>query len=78
MGITLALDFANDGDATRSLITRLGEIAIGSADVSTPAKDSLMSPQQFVSSYPQWTEFLNFKDPKLNSTFWRRVTDGIG
>ena len=36
-GITLALDFANDGDATRSLITRLGEIAIGSGGRLYPA-----------------------------------------
>jgi len=77
-GITLALDFANDGLSTRSLIDTLGEIAVEAGGRLYPAKDSIMTPEHFKTSYPQWTEFLKFKDPKLSSTFWRRVTDGIG
>ena len=39
-----------------------------------PAKDALMSPQAFRSSYPRWQEMRAAIDPAFSSQFWRRVT----
>jgi hypothetical protein len=33
-----------------------------------------MTPEQYQAFYPQWQEFAKFRDPLLNSSFWKRVT----
>jgi len=33
-----------------------------------------MSSQMFQRSFPEWRAFLPYVDPKLSSSFWRRVT----
>jgi hypothetical protein len=40
------------------------------------AKDAAMTPAQFQTFYPQWQRFAQFRDPRLNSSFWERVTGG--
>jgi hypothetical protein len=40
------------------------------------AKDAAMTPAQFQAFYPQWQQFAQYRDPRLNSSFWERVTGG--
>ncbi len=73
-GITLALDFRNDGISTVKLLHQLEEIVAEYNGKMYPAKDATMRPKYFQQFYPQWEQFSTFIDPKLSSSFWRRVT----
>lgn len=72
-GITLALDFPNNGNKTFRLFDELDEIVRQAGGVLYPAKDARMSSADFHQFYPQWKEFEKFIDPKFSSSFWRRV-----
>jgi FAD/FMN-containing dehydrogenase len=71
-GITIALDFPNRPEATR-LVKELEQVVSQSGGRIYPAKDSLMSPQTFQSSY-NVQEFIRYKDPGTSSNFWQRIT----
>lgn len=73
-GMTLALDFPNKGNATKVLLNRLEVIVAESGGALYPAKDALMSGESFRQFFPRWEELLQFIDPAVSSTFWRRVT----
>jgi FAD/FMN-containing dehydrogenase len=73
-GITLALDFPNRGQATHELFKALDEIVLGAGGALYPAKDARMSTTMFEAGYPCAAEFLQWKDPRFSSNFWRRVT----
>jgi len=73
-GVTLALDFANRGRKTQSLLASLDAITQSAGGAVYPAKDACMSAQAFQQYYPQWTQFADFIDPAFSSNFWRRVT----
>jgi FAD/FMN-containing dehydrogenase len=73
-GITLALDFPNKGEQTGILIRRLHDIVIESGGALYPAKDSWMKEVEFKACYPKWKKFSKYIDPRLSSTFWRRVS----
>jgi FAD/FMN-containing dehydrogenase len=73
-GLTLALDFAMRGEATLRLLDELDKVVVRSAGAVYPAKDARMSRGTFEASFPNWQEFQEFIDPKLSSSFWRRVT----
>jgi FAD/FMN-containing dehydrogenase len=75
-GLTLALDFAMRGERTLELMRSLDEVVLGSGGALYPAKDARMSPELFESSFPQWRSFVPYIDPKMSSSFWRRVTEG--
>jgi hypothetical protein len=53
----------------------LDEIVQGSGGALYPAKDARMSPALFESSFPHWRSFVPYIDPKMSSSFWRRVTE---
>lgn len=72
-GITLALDFPNRGAKTLELFDRLDRRVIENGGRVYPAKDSRMSAETFEKSFPQWREFLKYRDPQFNSNFWERV-----
>jgi FAD/FMN-containing dehydrogenase len=74
-GLTLALDFAMRGERTLQLLRSLDRIVLDSGGALYPAKDARMSPALFEASFPQWRGFVPFIDPKLSSSFWRRVTE---
>jgi FAD/FMN-containing dehydrogenase len=76
-GITLALDFPVGRDASFELLNRLGAITLEHGGRMYPAKDALMTPQQFQTFYPQWEQFAKFVDPAFNSSFWQRVTMNV-
>lgn len=73
-GLTLALDFAMRGERTLRLLDRLDEVVRKSGGALYPAKDARMSRQTFEASFPNWRDFQPYLDPKLSSSFWRRVT----
>lgn len=73
-GITLALDFSNNGPETFRLLDELDALVRQSGGVVYPAKDARMSAESFQAYYPQWREFAQYVDPHFSSSFWRRVT----
>jgi len=75
-GVTLALDFPNEGARTFALLEDLDAIIREHGGRVYPAKDARMSAESFGSFYPQWREFARYVDPRFSSSFWRRVTGG--
>jgi FAD/FMN-containing dehydrogenase len=73
-GLTLALDFAMRGERTLELMRSFDEVVQGSGGALYPAKDARMSPAMFQTSFPQWRDLIPYIDPKMSSSFWRRVT----
>jgi FAD/FMN-containing dehydrogenase len=74
-GLTLALDFAMRGEATLRLMEALDRVVLSCGGALYPAKDARMSPAMFEASFPHWRTFETYIDPKLSSSFWRRVTE---
>lgn len=74
-GVTLALDFPNQGQKTLNLLNELDNIVLEHQGRVYPAKDARMSKDAFQCYYPNWQAFAEFIDPKFSSSFWRRVTD---
>ncbi len=73
-GVTLALDFPNQGEKTLALLNELDVMVVAHQGRVYPAKDARMSAATFQYYYPQWQAFAQFKDPQFSSSFWRRVT----
>lgn len=74
-GLTLALDFAMRGEKTLQLMRSLDDVVLRSGGALYPAKDARMSPALFEISYPDWRSFVPYIDPKMSSSFWRRMTE---
>ena len=72
-GVTLTLDFPVR-EKTLRLLESLDRIVLDAGGAIYPAKDARMSPTMFESSFPNWRDFRRYIDPKLSSSFWRRVT----
>lgn len=72
-GVTLALDFPNHGHRLFKLLNELDEIIVQHEGRIYPAKDARMSPETFKKSFPNWQDFIKYKDPKISSAFWERV-----
>lgn len=75
-GLTLALDFPNQGEPTLRLLDELDAVVADTGGAVYPAKDARMSPERFEQFFPQWREFAVFTDPAFSSSLWRRVTAG--
>lgn len=72
-GTTLALDFANRGQSTLSLLDKLDAI-VGEANGRLyPAKDGRIPATLFQAGYPALNEFKAHTDPGMSSNFWRRM-----
>jgi FAD/FMN-containing dehydrogenase len=74
-GVTLALDFPNDGAPTRALMDELDSIVFAAGGALYAAKDARMSPRSFAASYPRLQEFTKYVDPGFSSSLWRRVME---
>lgn len=72
-GVNLAIDFRMMGNETIELVRKLDKLVLNSGGRIYPAKDSLMSADDFKIFYPQWEEFSKYIDKKLSSSFWERV-----
>jgi FAD/FMN-containing dehydrogenase len=77
-GVTLALDFPIQGQATFNLCERFDEKVRASGGAVYPAKDARMSAASFHSYFPNLGEFSRLRDPHFSSDFWRRVTGSTG
>ena len=74
-GVTLALDFPNEGAKTFALLEGLDQLMREHGGRVYPAKDARMSGASFKTFYPEWREFSRYIDPHFSSSFWRRVMD---
>ncbi len=72
-GATLALDFANRGVRTRTLLAELEQMVVQAGGRLYPAKDGLMTAATFRLGYPDLAKFLPHIDPGFTSAFARRV-----
>jgi hypothetical protein len=72
-GVTLALDFANNGARTLKLFERLDAIVREAGGRIYPAKDARMPRELFEAGYPRLQEFLHYRDPGISSALSRRL-----
>jgi FAD/FMN-containing dehydrogenase len=74
-GVTLALDFPNRGLRTLQLFERLDDIVSQSKGRLYMAKDARMSRELFQAGYPNWLEFIKYRDPGISSAMSRRLME---
>lgn len=75
-GTTLAMDFPIDsGRRVFSLLDQLDEVVSEAGGAVYPAKDARMSGRHFRQYFPAWNQFQAFVDPRVSSSFWRRVME---
>jgi len=72
-GITLAIDYRMEGKKTLDLLERIDKIVVNNKGRLYPGKDARMKKEHFHYFYPNFNEFLNFKDPNFTSSFYRRI-----
>ncbi|MFA7282773.1 MAG: FAD-binding oxidoreductase [Sterolibacterium sp.] len=72
-GITLALDFPNNGHQTLQLFERLDAIVSKAGGKIYLAKDARMPRAIFEAGYPRFEEFLHYRDPGISSALSRRL-----
>ena len=72
-GITLALDFPNQGAKTLALFDRLDAVVRDAGGRIYPAKDARMPRDLFESGYPRFSEFRAYRDPGISSAMSRRL-----
>ena len=72
-GVTLALDFPNDGEKVIRLFESIDDIVRGVSGRIYPAKDARMPSDMLESGYPRLKEFLSFRDPGVTSGFSKRL-----
>jgi FAD/FMN-containing dehydrogenase len=74
-GVTLALDFPNQGQKTLDLLAQLEEIVNKYGGRINPSKDATMSPETFARGFKNKDRFLKQKDQALTSLFFERVIE---
>ncbi len=62
-GLTLALDFSNNGRKTLQLFEDLDQVVGENGGSVYPAKDARMTAESFQAYFPQWHEFEPYIDP---------------
>lgn len=72
-GVTLALDFPNNGVATHRLFEKLDAIVQGASGRLYTAKDARMPRTLFEAGYPRLKEFMRYRDPGISSAMSRRL-----
>lgn len=72
-GVTLALDFPNNGARTLKLFERLDAIVRETGGRIYLAKDARMPRDLFEAGYPRLSEFLSYRDPGISSALSRRL-----
>lgn len=72
-GVTLALDFTNQGEKTYQLFASLDDIVRAAGGRLYPAKDARMPRDLFEAGYPRLQEFLSHRDLGISSAMSRRL-----
>ncbi len=75
-GVTLALDFPNQGERTLQLLAALDAIVREAKGRLYMAKDARMPVDLFETGYPRLPEFLPWRDPGISSAMSRRLMGG--
>jgi FAD/FMN-containing dehydrogenase len=75
-GLTLTLDFPNRGERTLKLLDELDALVLAVGGRVNPYKDARMAPETFRAGFPCWRDLEQYRDSKIQSAFWRRVTAG--
>lgn len=73
-GYTIAMDFPNLGQKTLSLFEEFDNLVTQYKGRLYAAKDGRMSAQTYQRMYPNFHHFIKYRDPAINSDFWRRVS----
>ena len=73
-GVTVTLDLCHHGERTLRLLDDFDGVVRSVGGAVYPAKDARMSSSSFRQYFPQYQELERFRDPKFNSSFWRRTT----
>jgi FAD/FMN-containing dehydrogenase len=74
-GLTLALDFANTGSDVMALLDRCDDVVLAASGRVYIAKDCRLPGSTFRAMYPHWEQFRVHIDPKMSSSWWRRVVE---
>lgn len=72
-GITLALDFVNQGAKTEDLFVALDKIVLDAGGTLNPSKDARMSKQMFEQGFTNLEQFQNYRDPAFSSAMSKRL-----
>jgi FAD/FMN-containing dehydrogenase len=72
-GVTLALDFPNNGARTEKLFKELDAVVIAANGRLNPSKDARMSSEMFAAGYPNISEFAKHRDEGITSGFSTRI-----
>jgi hypothetical protein len=72
-GVTLALDFPNEGAETLALLDRFDTIVHDAGGRVYLAKDARLPRERFEAGYPRFREFAAFRDPGISSGMSRRL-----
>ncbi|MDH4467010.1 MAG: FAD-binding oxidoreductase [Bacteriovoracaceae bacterium] len=75
-GITLCMDFKNEGISTLKMLQDLNEITFNAGGCLNPSKDSTMNKEQFKKLFQKKESEVNFFkmiDPKFSSDLFQRV-----
>lgn len=72
-GVTLALDFPNQGSRTHKLFANLDAIVKETGGRIYLAKDARQPRELFEAGYPRLDEFINYRDPGISSAMSRRL-----
>jgi FAD/FMN-containing dehydrogenase len=72
-GITLALDFVNQGQKTEHLFKALDRIVLSAGGTLNPSKDARMTRMMFESGFPKVAEFEKYRDPAFSSGMSQRL-----
>jgi FAD/FMN-containing dehydrogenase len=72
-GITLAVDFPNNGTSTEKLFNQLDQIVSEAGGRLYPAKDARMPKALFEKGYPRLSEFIQYRDLGISSALSRRL-----
>jgi len=74
-GITICLDFKNNGATTKDMMMQLNALTEASQGVVNPSKDAFMNRQQFLNLFQKSVDdYFRLKDPGFSSDFIKRVT----
>ncbi len=73
-GVTVTLDLRHHGERTLRLLDDFDGVVRSVGGAVYPAKDARMSSSSFRQYFPHYQELEEFRDPKFNSSFWRRTT----
>lgn len=74
-GVTLALDFPNEGSRTEALLARLDAVVAQAGGRIYLAKDARMPQRLFEAGYPALADMLRHRDPGVSSAMFRRLME---